>query len=221
MRARGFVVVVLAGLPACSVLFPVDELTGGTASPSGPDAAADVAPIPTEAGTEASAPDATATDGSVPPVNLFPDGTFEPDVPDCGSKWARTDVTTTRVAGGHEGSFACKVCSTKGGTTTAFDYFPAFTGAASPGETYQTRIWVRSEAGTIPFESRLRLWNDPSFVEAGTTGQVDVGTTWQELVVTLTVTASATRLNPVFFTQPTGADECYLIDDIRVFKLAP
>ncbi len=133
--------------------------------------------------------------------------------------WSITAASVRRVAGGHESPSACRICSTQARVTTAFDYFPLFNPPLTRGETYQTRIWVRALGTPQTIESRVRVYDGDDFVEASSSGDQSIGTAWTEIVVTHTVNGESRRLNPVFFSYPQASGECYLIDDVAVYKL--
>jgi hypothetical protein len=211
---------VAAAIPACSLLTSLDdsEYTSGTrGAPPEADAgdaarqetSSDASKPPTDASRDA--PDANLTD-------LMPEGTFEPPSSDCQNVWARAEITATRVAGGHDSGFACQLCATST-AIWAFDHFAPVGPPVVPGDRHQSRVWVRSLAGTKQVESRIRLFSDSAYLEASSSNLVLVGTTWQELVVTHVATVAASRLNPVVFGEQFQVGDCVLVDDVRVYKL--
>ncbi len=228
MRGRALVSVAFAvALPACSLLLDGDYVDSTPDVPAGNDAAAtaseDVSVPLSDAGVDAVV-DATPDAPTAPP-NVFPNGSFEGPV-DCNSFWAKGLVTATTVEDAHDGRFACKVCSTEGGqgVITAYEYYPVFQSAAA-GETWEARAWMKSIGTGRTLEARLRFWNTPStgetFLGQGVSGPQPIGTTWQEIVARGKTDVSADRVDPYWLSFPLAANECYVIDDIRVFRVVP
>lgn len=215
-------------LAACSVLTSVDGLSGGPGESQAIDAGVDVATTgdaTSDAGESkldgGDASDASDAPLDAPLTNLLPQGTFEDGADACTRFMALTEVDVTRVSGGHEGAFACRLCA-KSTVTAAYDFYGQLLPAStSIGDRYQTRIWARSVTGAATIESRIRGYDQGAFAQETSSNNVALDTTWKEVVVTHAITMATTRINAVLFGNSPDPGTCVLIDDWRVYKLAP
>lgn len=123
----------------------------------------------------------------------------------------------------HSGSASCQVCCTgQEPYCTLGDVTSPVTNPVM-GDVYRAEAWVRAvPGGSMPRNAfaKLREW----LVENQVQGDIVIGpgvpmseTAWNLVTVTKTVIEAAPQSLDVFIHQDAQANDCFLIDDIRLF----
>jgi hypothetical protein len=149
--------------------------------------------------------------------NLHPQSTFENGT--C-APWYGYQGATSFSATAHTGTGACRICTLPSTT----DFFTAddtgVAGAAAVGATYRASAWARTDPaapGPGPVTVYLRSFAVPggtfTSLERGVSPSADLGSQWQRLEATLTITKPDGTIN-VFIGGAHRANACFLIDDV-------
>jgi hypothetical protein len=200
-------------LGGCTLFTSLDGLAlGGPPDGAAPDvSAAEGGLPPSDAGTEAEAA------ASLP--NLHPFGGFETG---CGSWGAYfSALEPNEVA--HTGSGSCRVCPDNADPDFTADDNGAVRGPPIGAE-YLAEVWVRAAPGRPASNAVLvlRSRNDSPFREPEKVSEAlptPVTDVWQKITARLTVTKAAQSINVVVAGRITQGNECFLLDDVAVYRV--
>jgi hypothetical protein len=213
-----FSLVLVAAVPiACTSLddLATDNTSATDAGDAGDATAAD-SPS-SDASAEATTTDSASVDAALGD-NLHPFGTFEQGC----APWYAYQSTASADSVAHGDAQSCKVCWTSG--TTYFGADDTGFLANPPLGRYHAEAWVRQVAGaTIPpgvmITLRTKIGTSmTTFPEKAESVPITVSITWARIEVDLVVTQAAEKLN-VVVGSASSPDACFLVDDVRVFRV--
>lgn len=217
----------IAALPACSLLTPLDGFTSGEGDASAPETSGptpDAAPpldAPADAAPEADAIADAGVDAPDAGPNLFTayaNGTFESGCPTGGY-----NSTITVDATAHSGTKSCRVCS-NAGSDDVFTFDEDVDETPAIGARYRVTAWVLAAPGATPPASgvflSLRTYSNPPFtgIEQTQSPSIGVDATWQQRAVELSVTKKAPTMDMYVGGQIQGGT-CFLVDDVEAHRL--
>ena len=150
--------------------------------------------------------------------NLVGNPGFETDLTGWNTSGSGANITLSRVAGGHSGSWAAKLTNT--GTTTSTyavlqDASPNWVAKTSAG-VYTARLWVRADTPGALFKLKLQEYNGSTLVGSAV-GQVTLTTSWQQVSVPYTIASPGSTLDyQAYVTNPAPGTALYA-DDASIF----
>jgi outer membrane biosynthesis protein TonB len=129
-----------------------------------------------------------------------------------------TNITLTRVSGGHSGSFSAKLANA--GTTATecnLNDSPNWVSTTSAG-TYTGSIWARADTAGAMLKLRFREYNNSGGAFVGSnTATITLSTSWQQVTVTYVPGAAGSSnldFNAYVSSAPVGT--CFYADDASI-----
>jgi PKD repeat protein len=115
--------------------------------------------------------------------NLVGNPGFETDLSGWNTSGSGSNISLTRVAGGHSGGWAAKLTNTGTTASTAtLNDSPDWAKPSSAG-TYTGTIWARADSAGASLKLRFREYNGSTLLATATT-TVTLTTGWQQVAVT-------------------------------------
>ena len=148
-------------------------------------------------------------------VNSSPNLVGNPGFETATTGWAGYGTAAlARTAGGHSGSWQCRVSNTGTATGTAgINDNPNWVTSTVAG-TYTATAWVRADTAGGSVNLRLREYNGTALVSSASK-QVTLSTSWQQIVLTHTATAGH-ALDLQVYAPAAAAGAVYFIDDVSI-----
>src|SRR5204863_347849 len=141
---------------------------------------------------------------------------FETDLSGWNTSGSVANVSLTRVAGGHSGSWAALLTNT-GTTTTTFATLqdaPNWVTTTTAG-TYSGSIWVRADTAGAVFKLKLQEYSGSTFVGSNTV-QATLTTSWQQVTVTYTIKSAGSTLDFQAFVANPVPGSVFYADDASI-----
>jgi parallel beta-helix repeat protein len=141
---------------------------------------------------------------------------FETDLSGWNTSGSGSNITLTRVSGGHSGSWSAKLTNT-GATTSTFATLqdsPNWVTTTMAG-TYTAAAWVRSDTAGAILKIKVQEYNGGTLV-ASASSQITLSTSWQQVSVPYTIRSPGSTLDlQVYVANPVPGTAFYA-DDISV-----
>jgi parallel beta-helix repeat protein len=140
---------------------------------------------------------------------------FETDLSGWNTSGSGSNISLTRVAGGHSGSWAAKAANT--GTTAStclLNDSPNWVSTTSAG-TYTGSLWVRGDTAGATLKLRFREYSGNTLVGSPTT-QVALTTSWQPVSVSYTTGSPGSTLDFNAYVSSAAPGTCFYIDDAAI-----
>lgn len=156
-------------------------------------------------------------------VDFVTNGGFETDLTGWNTGGSGAGVTLQRVAGGHTGGWAAQLANTSGvNSSCVLNDSPNWVNPTGAG-TYSGSLWVRADRAGAPLKLRFREYNGSGALVGTATAQVVLGTSWQQVRVTYTVSSLGSTLdfNAYLFSADAPPGSCFYADDAAVTSGTP
>jgi hypothetical protein len=144
---------------------------------------------------------------------------FETDLTGWNTSGSGSNISLTRVSGGHTGGWAARLSNT--GTTSStctLNDSPNWVTTTSAG-TYTGAMWVRADTAGAAVKLRFREYSISGGTLLGTaTTQVTLTTLWQQVTVAYTIaTPGSSTLDYNAYVSSGAPGVCFYADDTSIF----
>ena len=151
-------------------------------------------------------------------ANLVGNPGFETDLSGWNTSGSGSNISLTRVAGGHSGSWAAKLANTGAtASTCTLNDSPDWAKPTSAG-TYTGSIWVRADVAGKALKLRFREYSGSTLVGTQTT-LATLTTSWQRVTVSYTTQApgsSTLDFNAYLASADAPPGTCFYADDVAI-----
>jgi len=151
-------------------------------------------------------------------ANLVGNPGFETDLSGWNTSGSGSNISLTRVAGGHSGSWAAKLANTGAAASTCtLNDSPDWAKPTSAGS-YTGSIWVRADVAGKTLKLRFREYSGSTLVGTQTT-LATLTTSWQRVTVSYTTQApgsSTLDFNAYLASADAPPGTCFYADDVAI-----
>jgi PKD repeat protein len=157
----------------------------------------------------------TASAQVVVKANLVRNPDFETNLTGWNTSGSGSNITLTRVTGGHTGSWAAKLANTGAAASTCtLNDSPNSVKTTSAG-TYTGTLWVRADTAGATLKLRLREYNGSKLVGSAT-AQAALTTSWQQVAVTYAIASPGSSLDYNAYVSSAASGTCFYADGASV-----
>jgi hypothetical protein len=141
---------------------------------------------------------------------------FETDLSGWNTSGSGTNITLTRVAGGHFGGWSAKLTNT-GTTATTYAVLqdsPNWVTTTIAG-TYTAAAWVRSDTAGVTLKLKFQEYNG-SVLVASASSQVTLSTSWQQLTLSYAIKSPGSTLDFRAYVADPVPGTAFYADDLSI-----